>query len=145
MPPALSAESIASHRSELILDDAYQLTQLRCLGALASLLEEIRPPSQAVLVTQGDPELPLARHRAWEAPRDSSRQLALDADETRELAAFNGKHLSEETLELSARADGGLARRDRARLAHAGRICAAEDVAQTISGANVRSRITSSR
>ena len=133
--PAFAAELDRLAPFELILDDAYQLSQLQCLEALTSLLEEIRPPSQAVLVTQGDPELPLARHRASGRLLEiRADELALNVDETRELVAFNGKHLSAEMLELLHERTEGWPAGIALALHTLDESAPVDDIAQTLSG-----------
>ena len=99
--PALAAELDRRSPLELILDDAHELTHPQSLDVLRFVLKEIRPPSQAAIVTRVDPEIPLARRRvSGELCEIRADDLAFDAEETRELAASYGAHLSEETLEL---------------------------------------------
>ena len=86
---------------ELILDDTHELTQPQSVDILTYLLEEVRPPSQAVLLTRGDVRLPIARRRVTGGLLEiRAEDLALDADEVRELAINSGTRLSEQTLEL---------------------------------------------
>ena len=86
---------------ELILDDLDELTQPRSLALVDPLLDEIPPGSQLMLVTRADPDLPLARRRIENDVLEiRANRLALDSDETRDLAASHGANLSEESLAL---------------------------------------------
>jgi len=85
----------------LILDDLEELTQPRGLAVVDFLVEEIPPGSQIVLTTRSGPDLPLTRRRvAGMLLEIRADKLALDAEETRDLAAGGGARLSAASLEL---------------------------------------------
>jgi LuxR family maltose regulon positive regulatory protein len=85
----------------LILDDVNQLTEPRSLAVVDFLVEEIPPESQFVLTTRTAAELHLTRRRvAGDLLEILPDRLALDADETKELAAARGALLSERALTL---------------------------------------------
>lgn len=99
--PALADELERLSPFELILNDLHELTQPRSLALVNFLLEEIPPGSQLVLVTRVDPDLPLAGRRiADDVLELRANRLALDSDETRELASHHGASLSEPSLTL---------------------------------------------
>jgi LuxR family transcriptional regulator, maltose regulon positive regulatory protein len=99
--PALAVEFARSAPFELVLDDVHELSQRRSVAALSFLVNEIPPGSQMVLVTRVDLELPLARRRvSGDLLEIRADKLALDADETRALAAARGVIISEGSLEL---------------------------------------------
>jgi len=89
----------------LVLDDADVITAKKSRSILAILVEEVRSGSQLVLVTRGDPGVPLGRLRAsGDLVEIGTEVLALDAMETRDVAASGG-------LELSKAAAGALRER----------------------------------
>jgi len=99
--PALAAELGRLAPLTLVLDDAHELTQPRSLAVLEFLLDEIPTKSQLILVTREDLDLPLARRRATgELVEIRAEALALDENETRELASSLGVSLSDAALEL---------------------------------------------
>jgi len=99
--PALVAELGRLAPLTLVLDDAHELTQPRSLSVVKFLLDEIPTKSQLILVTREDLDLPLARRRATgELVEIRAEALALDKDETRELASRLGVSLSDDALEL---------------------------------------------
>ncbi|MGZ6909904.1 MAG: AAA family ATPase, partial [Acidimicrobiia bacterium] len=99
--PVLAGELARSSPFELILDDLDQLTQPRSVALVNFLLEEIPPGSQVVLVTRADPDLPLTRRRVkGDVLEIRANRLALDADETRDLASSTSAHLSERSLAI---------------------------------------------
>ena len=106
--PALAVGLARSSPFELILNDLHELSEPRSLAALGSLLREIPPRSQVVLVTRVDPELPLARYRvSGDVLEIRAPQLALDSEEIRAVAANSGGRLSEPSLEfLRERTEG---------------------------------------
>ena len=100
MLPALAEELARLSPFELILDDLYEVTHPKSLAVVNFVLEEIQAGSQVVLVTRPDPDLPLSRRRAaGDVLEIRAERLALDSDETRELAASSGARLSERSLE----------------------------------------------
>ena len=99
--PALVAELEHVSPVVLILDDVNELTAPQSLAALNALLEAVQAPSQAVLVTRVDPELPVVRSRAGSDILEiRSRELAFDAGETQALVESSGFGLSAGALEL---------------------------------------------
>ena len=97
--PALAEELARSSPFELILDDLHELTHPRSLALVDFLLEESPTGSQVVLVTRADPDLPLTRRRvAGDVLEIRADRLALDSDETRDLAAHLDARLSERAL-----------------------------------------------
>jgi LuxR family transcriptional regulator, maltose regulon positive regulatory protein len=106
--PLLAAELEGRDPLVLVLDDVEVVTAEKSRAILAFLVERVPPGSQLVLVTRGDPGLPLARLRAGgDLVEIGTAHLALDAQETREVAANSGLELSEEGAEaLRARTEG---------------------------------------
>jgi LuxR family transcriptional regulator, maltose regulon positive regulatory protein len=92
----------------LVFDDVYMVTAKRGRAILAFLVDHTRSRCQLVLVTRGDPGVPLARLRAGgELVEIGAEALALDANETREVAASGGLELSEVAAEaLRERTEG---------------------------------------
>jgi LuxR family transcriptional regulator, maltose regulon positive regulatory protein len=92
----------------LVLDDVDAITAEKSRAILAFLVEQVRPGSQLVLVTRGDPGVSLGRLRAGgDLVEIGPELLALDANETREVAASAGMELSEEAAEaLRERTEG---------------------------------------
>jgi LuxR family maltose regulon positive regulatory protein len=92
----------------LVLDDVDVITAERSRAILGFLVDKVRPGSQLVLITRGDPGVPLGRLRAGgELVEIGTGLLALDAKETREVAASGGLELSEEAAEaLRERTEG---------------------------------------
>ncbi len=81
----------------LVLDDADVITAERSRAILAFLVDRVCSGSQLVLITRGDPGVPLGRLRAsGDLVEIGAGLLALDAKETREVAASEGLELSEE-------------------------------------------------
>jgi len=106
--PLLAANLAQRDPFVLVLDDVDEITAERSRAILAFLVDQIRPSSQLVLVTRGDPGVPLGRLRAGgELVEIGTGLLALDATETREVAASGGLELSEEAAEaLRERTEG---------------------------------------
>jgi LuxR family transcriptional regulator, maltose regulon positive regulatory protein len=106
--PLLDAELGQRDPFVLVLDDAGVVTAERSRAILAFLVDHARSRSQLVLVTRGDPGVPLARLRAsGELVEIGAEILALDASETREVAASAGVELSEGAAEaLRERTEG---------------------------------------
>ena len=133
--PAFAAELDRLAPFELILDDAHELTGPTSLAALEFLFDGVRAGSQVVLVTRIDLALPFARRRVsgdlFEIRAD---ELALNVDETRELVAFNGKHLSAEMLELLHERTEGWPAGIALALHTLDESAPVDDIAQTLSG-----------
>jgi LuxR family maltose regulon positive regulatory protein len=95
--PLLAADLGARDPFVLVLDDVHEITAKRSRAILAFLVDQVRPGSQLVLITRGDPGMSLGRLRAGgDLLEIETELLALDAQETRELAANGGLKLSEE-------------------------------------------------
>jgi LuxR family transcriptional regulator, maltose regulon positive regulatory protein len=95
--PLLAAHLEERERFVLVLDDVDVITAERSRAILAFLVDQVPTRSQAVLVTRGDPGVPLGRLRAsGDLVEIGTGLLALDAKETREVAASGGLELSEE-------------------------------------------------
>jgi LuxR family maltose regulon positive regulatory protein len=92
----------------LVLDDVDVITARKSRAVLAFLVDQVPPGCQLVLVTRGDPGVPLGRLRAGgDLVEIGTALLALDAKETREVAASGGLDLSEEEAEaLCERTEG---------------------------------------
>jgi LuxR family maltose regulon positive regulatory protein len=106
--PLLAADLGERDPFVLVLDDAHVITAEKSRALLAFLVDQIRSGSQVVLVTRGDPGVPLGRLRAsGDLAEIGTALLALDATETREVAASGGLELSEEAAEaLRERTEG---------------------------------------
>ncbi len=94
--PRLAA---ALHRidgpSVLILDDAHRLVDRTCLDALAALIDHLPEGFQVAVAGRSAPDLHLARIRARRDLLEiGTSELALDAEETRRLAAAAGRSLT---------------------------------------------------
>jgi len=95
--PLLAAALAERDPFVLVLDDVDVVTAGKGRAILAFLVDRVRPGSQLVLVTRGDPGVPLGRLRAGgDLVEIGTGLLALDAKETREVAASGGLELSEE-------------------------------------------------
>jgi LuxR family transcriptional regulator, maltose regulon positive regulatory protein len=106
--PLLVAELAGRDPFVLVLDDVEVITAERSRAILAFLVDGVPSGSQLVLVTRGDPGVPLGRLRAGgDLVEIGTGLLALDAEETREVAASGGLELSEEAAEaLRERTEG---------------------------------------
>jgi LuxR family transcriptional regulator, maltose regulon positive regulatory protein len=106
--PLLAAELEERDPFVLVLDDVDVITAEKSRAVLAFLVDEVRSGSQLVLVARGDPGVPLGRLRAGgELVEIGTRLLALDAKETRDVAASAGLELSEEAARaLRERTEG---------------------------------------
>ena len=103
--PLLAAELGERDPFVLVLDDVDVITAEKSRAILAFLVEEVRSGCQLVLVTRGDPGVPLGRLRAsGDLIEIGTALLALDPMETRDVAASAG-------LELSQAAAGALCER----------------------------------
>ena len=126
--PLLAADLGERGPFVLVLDDVHVITAKQSRAILACLVDQVRPGSQLVLVTRGDPGVPLGRVRAsGDLVEIGTALLALDPTETRDVAASTGLELSREaagalwertegwaaavalaTLALRGRADGAV-------------------------------------
>jgi LuxR family maltose regulon positive regulatory protein len=106
--PLLAAELGERDPFVLALDDVDALTAEKSRAILAFLVDRVRSGSQLVLVTRGDPGVPLGRLRAGgDLVEIGTELLALDAQETRDVAASGGLKLSEGAAEaLRKRTEG---------------------------------------
>ena len=103
--PLLAADLGERDPFVLVLDDVHVITAKKSRAILACLADEVRSGSQLVLVTRGDPGVPLGRLRAsGDVAEIGTALLALDPTETRDVAASRG-------LELSQAAAGALCER----------------------------------
>ena len=86
--PRLAAELGERDPFVLVLDDLHLITTKQSRAILGFLVDQVRCGSQLVLVTRGDPGVPLGRLRAiGELAEIGITVLALDAKETRDVAA----------------------------------------------------------
>jgi LuxR family transcriptional regulator, maltose regulon positive regulatory protein len=98
--PRLASDVANGDPFVLTLDDVHMITAEKSRAILAFLLDQLGSSSQLVFVTRGDPGVPLGRLRAnGDLVEVGAEQLALDADETREVAASGGLELSQEAAE----------------------------------------------
>ena len=106
--PLLAADLGERDPFVLVLDDVDVITAEKSRAILAFLVDQVRSGSQLVLVTRGDPGVPLGRLRAsGDLVEIGTELLALDAKETRDVAASTGLELSEEAAEaLCERTEG---------------------------------------
>ena len=94
--PLLAADFGERDPFVLVLDDLHVITAEKSRAILAFLVDEVRPGCQLVLVTRGDPGVPLGRLRAsGDLVEVGPALLALDPVETREVAASRGLDLSQ--------------------------------------------------
>ncbi len=115
--PCLAAEFERLTPFELVFDDLQEVTQARTLSALNFLLDEVPSESQAVLVTRTDTELWLARQRL---SGTSSRSVPISSPSTPMRYSLSPKTAAHDCpggSRASVRTDGGVAGRDRTRLA----------------------------
>ena len=106
--PLLAAELGERDPFVLVLDDVHVITAKKSRAILGCLVDQVRSGSQLVLVSRGDPGVPLGRLRAsGDLVEIGTEFLALDAQETRDVAASGGLELSEEAAEaLRERTEG---------------------------------------
>ena len=94
--PLLAADFGERDPFVLVLDDLHVITAEKTRAILAFLVDEVRPGCQLVLVTRGDPGVPLGRLRAsGDLVEVGPALLALDPVETCEVAASRGLDLSQ--------------------------------------------------
>ena len=115
----------------LVLEDTHLVTAEASLGILGFLADHVPHGSQAMLVTRGEAGLPLGRLRAsGELFEIGTELLALDAEETRAVAASGGLELTAESAEaLRDRTEGWAAAVVLAAMSLRGREDAAERAA----------------
>ena len=106
--PLLAAELGERDPFVLVLDDVHLITARKSRAILGFLVDRVRSGSQLVLVARGDPGVPLGRLRAsGDLVEIGTALLALDAEETRDVAASGGLELSAEAAEaLCERTEG---------------------------------------
>ena len=106
--PLLAADLGERDPFVLVLDDVDVITGQKSRAILSFLIDQVRSGSQLVLVSRGNPGVPLARLRAGgDLFEIGATALALDANETREVAASGGLELSDEAAEaLRERTEG---------------------------------------
>ena len=93
----------------LVLDDVHVITARTSRAILAFLVDRVPSGSQLVLVTRGDTGVPPWRLRTGKLVELGADDLALDANETRAVAASGGLKLSEEAAEALCERTAGLA------------------------------------
>ncbi|MBS1868032.1 MAG: AAA family ATPase [Actinobacteria bacterium] len=106
--PRLAADLAERAPFVLVLDDVHAVTARQSRTILAFLVDEVPSGSQLVLVTRGDPGVPLGRLRAGgDLIEIGTGLLALDAKETRDVAASGALELSADAAEaLRERTEG---------------------------------------
>ncbi len=121
--PLLAADLGERDPFVLVLDDVDVIKAEKSRAILAFLVDQIRPDSQLVLVTRGDPGVALGRLRAsGDLVEIGTALLALDALEARDVAASRGLELSQaEAGALCERTEGWAAAVALATLALRGR------------------------
>ncbi len=129
--PLLAADLGERDPFVLVLDDVHVITAKKSRAILACLVDQVRSGSQLMLVTRGDPGVPLGRLRAsGDLVEIGTSLLALDPTETRDMAASRGLELSPAAAEaLCERTEGWAAAVALATLALRGRHDAAERAA----------------
>ncbi len=106
--PLLAADLAERDPFVLVLDDVHLVTAKRSRSIIQFLTEQVPSGSQLVLVGRGDPGVPLGRLRAGgDLVEVGVALLALDAEETRAVAALGGLELSDQSAEaLRGRTEG---------------------------------------
>jgi LuxR family maltose regulon positive regulatory protein len=106
--PLLAAELEERNPFVLVLDDMHLVTADKSLAILEFLADRVPAGSQLMLVTRGDPGVPLGRLRAsGDLVEVGPELIALDSEETRAVAASGGLELTEESAEaLRERTEG---------------------------------------
>ena len=98
--PLLAADLSERDPFVLVLDDVHLVTATSSRSIIQFLTEQMPSQSQLVLVGRGDPGVPLGRLRACgDLVEVGTELLALDAEETRAVAALGGLELSEQAAE----------------------------------------------
>ncbi len=130
--PLLAADLGERDPFVLVLDDVHVVTAKKSRAILACLVDQVRSGCQLILVTRGDPGVPLGRLRAsGDLVELGTALLALDPTETRDMAASRGLELSPVAAEaLCERTEGWAAAVALATLALRGRPDAAERAAR---------------
>ncbi len=121
--PLLAADLGERDPFVLVLDDVHVITAQKSRAILAWLVEQVRSCCQLVLVTRGDPGVPIGRLRATgDLIEIGTATLELDPMEAREVAGSRGLALSESAAgALCERTEGWAAAIALAALALAGR------------------------
>ena len=120
--PCLAAELERLSPLELIFDDLQEVTQARTLSALNFLLEVVGPGSQVVLATRTDTDLWLARQRlSGDLLEIRADQLAFDCRRGTRSRREQRRSPIRGGSRASVRTDGGVAGRDRPRVARPAR------------------------
>jgi len=109
--PLLAAHLDGRAPLVLVLDDTHLITSEKSRAILTFIAGAVAPNSQLVLVTRGEPGVSLGRLRAeGDLVEVGAEALALDVQETRDVAASGGLELSEEEADtLHARTEGWVA------------------------------------
>ena len=95
--PLLGVELEERSPFVLVLDDLHTVSSEKSLAILAFLADRVPAGSQLMLVTRGEARVPLGRVRAsGELVEVGTALLALDAEETRAVAASSGLELTGE-------------------------------------------------
>ena len=102
--PRLASELHRRRRpAVLMLDDVHRLVDRTCLDALGALIELLPPGFQVAIGSRTYPDLPFPRLRAGRQLLEIGRaDLALDADETKALAAHVGHRLADDQAQALA-------------------------------------------
>ena len=121
--PLLAADLGERDPFVLVLDDVEVITAEKGRAILAFLVDQVRFGCQLVLVTRGDPGVPLGRLRArGDLVEIGTALLTLDPMETRDVAASRGLELSDAAAgDLCERTEGWAAAVALATLALRGR------------------------
>ena len=129
--PLLAAELDERSPFLLVLDDTHLVTAEKSLAIVAFLADHFPAGSQLMLLARSDPGVPLGRLRAsGDLVEIGPELLALDAEETRAVAASGGLELTEESAEaLRERTEGWAAAVVLAAMSLGGREDAAERAA----------------
>jgi LuxR family transcriptional regulator, maltose regulon positive regulatory protein len=106
--PLLAAQLEERKPFVLVLEDTYFVTGATSLAILAFIADHVPAGSQLILVNRGDPGVPVGRLRAsGELAEVGMAQIALDAEETRAVAASGGLALTGAAAEsLRERTEG---------------------------------------
>jgi len=106
--PLLAAELEERVPLALVMEDTHLVSAEKSLAILAFLADRVPPGSQLTLVARGEPGVPLGRLRAsGDLVEIGPGLIALDAEETRAVAASGGLELTTEAAEaLRERTEG---------------------------------------